>query len=86
MAAAPVAAGAGAGTGGGSLGGGAVVHDPGARDPKGKTITPAKVQRVVESLSAEERRKLKLRCGSILMSPAAFDDGLVGLCRMLRGL
>jgi len=66
-------------TGGGTKGGG-VVHDPGT------TIKAVKVQRVVDSLSVEERRKLKLRCNSILMSPAAFDDGLVGLCRMLRGL
>jgi hypothetical protein len=66
---------------GGAGGGGGVIHTP-----SGKRITTARVERVADQLSTEERRKLKLRCASILMSPAAFDDSLVGLCRILRGL
>ena len=68
--------GGGGGGGGGAGGGGAGGGGAGGGGVKG----------AFAGLSPSEQIVVKKRCGGVLSAPAAYDDGLVKLCRILRKL
>ena len=81
-----VSIGLGGSRGGGNGGGGGM---GGAGGPTlfgrgdGGTV-PTQVIRYYSGLDSNEQVAMKKKCGSILLQPSVYDDGLVSLCRMLR--